>query len=111
MRHFLKVLGAIALSAVLGCQNNEPATRQPKPTTGAAKAESALQDNRGQVALDASALSSRLAVIKTGKGDDSRQVVVLGRPNGMQDDSGLLSSQPGPGRMLPREDGPGKRCR
>ncbi len=108
-RHVSALLGAIALTAVAGCQNSQPVPARPiaKPVAtpigkpAAPQAKAPLPDKQGQEALDASAVRSRLVVVKAGKDNGARQVVILGRPAGMQDIP--VYKQPTRPDMLPRE--------
>jgi len=100
-RHGLVLHGAIALTAVVSCQISRPAQGQPNPIAVTTQAAAPPQDKRGQVALDGSAVRSRLVVLNVGKDNDARQLVMLGRPTGVRDipDYGRQSRLD----MLPRE--------
>ncbi len=101
VRHVLALCGAIALAAILGCQNSQPAPGQFHPTAVTKQAAAILQDKPGQAGPDGSAVRSRLAVLTVGKGNDAKQVVILGRPTGVRDIPEY--SQPARPDMLPRE--------
>jgi len=94
---------AIVLTAVIGCHNSQSPSGPPNPITGATQAAAPAppQDKGGQPALDGSAVRSRLVVLTAGKGNDARQVVILGRPTGVQDIPEF--SQSTRLDMLPRE--------
>jgi tetratricopeptide (TPR) repeat protein len=96
------LFGAIVLTAVAGCPNSPPAASgQPHPDAVTPPAKAPLEGKRGQTALDASAVRSRLVVRKVAKENDTREIVILGRPTAIQD----IPEYNPPTRpdMLPRE--------
>ena len=92
---------AIAIAAVGGCHNSDPPALQPNPVPATHQLAAAVQEKGGRTALDGSAVRSRLAVLTLGNENETKQVVILGRPAGVRDIPEF--SQPSRPDMLPRE--------
>jgi tetratricopeptide (TPR) repeat protein len=100
-RQVLVLHSAIALTCIFGCQNSQPTPGQPVAAPIATQKVATQHDKRGQEAVDASAVRSRLVVLGVGKENDARQVVILGKPTGVREIPEF--GQPSRPDMLPRE--------